>query len=159
MVVFAVVGFISRSLPRMGVNKFGEHGAIVNIAGSSRRLDNQLRIGILDHMALITIETLVFALAAKASLGVRGAAIDVGMIIIVIWVGMFLLNPKQVDLGCHVGGIQDMQPIRNKSLGPSLLHHLVEQVPKTISPQTLPEAAQRGVVWGETPRRSVPRTT
>ena len=58
------------------------------------------------------IETLVFALAAKASLGVRGAAIDVGMIIIVIWVGMFLLNPKQVDLGCHVGGIQDMQPIR-----------------------------------------------
>jgi len=43
-----------------------------------------------------------------------------------------------------VRGIQDVQPIRNKSLGQGLLYHLVEQVPKTLSSQPLTKSAQGG---------------
>ena len=73
MVVFAVLDFISRSLLRMGVNQCGEHAAIMNIPRSGCCLDNQLGIGIFNHMALRPIEALLLALAAKVGLGDQGS--------------------------------------------------------------------------------------
>mgnify|MGYP005850662471 CR=1 FL=1 len=59
---------------------------------------------------------------------------------------MFLLNPKQVDLGDYVGSRRNMPPIGNKALASGLLHHGVAQGPETLGPQTLPAAAPRGVI-------------
>ena len=59
---------------------------------------------------------------------------------------MLLFQAKQVHLGGHVGGVDDVQPVRHQTLASGLLYHLVEQALETLGSQALPETAEHGVI-------------
>ncbi len=50
-----------------------------------------------------------------------------------------------------MGGVDDVQTIRDKALGPGLLHHLVEEALEALGPKTLAETAQGGVIEQQFP--------
>jgi hypothetical protein len=71
----------------------------------------------MDHMALIGIEALLGGIAAEAGVGI--GRVPVYVMIVVIPVPVLLLQTIEVHLGGHVGGVDDVQPVRDQALGPS----------------------------------------
>jgi hypothetical protein len=65
-------------------------------------------------------------------------------VVVVIAVPVVLLQAKQVHLGGHVGGVDDVEPVRHQALGSGLLYYLVEQALEALGSQTLPKAAEHG---------------
>jgi nucleoside-diphosphate-sugar epimerase len=75
---------------------------------------------------------------------------------------VLLFQAKQVHLGGHVGGVDDVQPVRHQTPGSGLRHHLVEQALEALGCPRLPGVAGSGrerydravAVWGSgSPRR------
>ena len=95
-------------------------------------------------MAFVAVEALLGGLASEAGVGVRGVAVHI--VIVVIPVPVYLLQAKEVYLGGHVGGIDDVQAVRDQALSPGLLYYLVEELLEALGPQTLAKTAEGGVI-------------
>ena len=128
----------------MPIDQLGKHDAIRHIAGSGPDPHDELRISVLDNVGLIPVKAFLLAFVAKAGLRVRRVPVHIGVVIIAL--GMFLHQAKEVHLGGNLGGIDDMEPIADQSLRPGLLQYLVEQSLKAFGPQAHPEAGEGGVV-------------
>lgn len=98
-------------------------------------------------MAFLAVEALFFGLAAEV--GIRIGRVKVPIVVVVISVFVLLLQAEEVHLGGHMGGVNEVQAVRHQPLSPGLLHHLVEQALEALGSQTLPEAAQGGVIGGQ----------
>lgn len=71
---------------------------------------------------------------------------------------ILFLHAKEVYSGFHMGGINNMQPVRGQTLGPDLVHHLIKQLLKAIRPQALTQPTEGGMIRGAMPRCSDPKT-
>jgi len=139
----AVVGLISGQLLRLGLGYRWQDRAIRHVARRGQDLHDKLGVGVLHHVAFVAVKSLLRGLAAEAGVRVGGVAVH---IVIVIIIPVFLLQTKQIHLGGHVGGVDDVETVRNQTLGSGLLHHLVEQALEALRSQVQPEAAKHGVI-------------
>jgi len=119
----AVISFITGGFPRMSIDQLGKHHAVRGVAGSGLDADDEFRIGILDDVRLIAVKALFLAFPAKT---IRVGAVPIHLRVIVIALGMFLLQAKEVHLGGDVGGIDDVESIADEALGLGLRHYLEE---------------------------------
>ena len=141
---FAVIGLVPGQLLRLGLGQGWQDHAVGYIARSGQDLHDQLGVRVLHHVAFVAVKPLLRGLAAET--GVRVGRVAVHIVVVVIAVPVLLFQAKQVHLGGHVGGVDDVQPVRHQTLGSGLLHHLVEQALEALGSQALPEAAEHGVI-------------
>ena len=143
MIGGAVIPFITGGLSGVGADQLREHGAIREIAGSGLNPDDKFRLGILDNVRFIPVKAFLLAFPAKVSVRVR--RVPVHVVVVVIAVSLLFFQAKKIHLGSHIGGVNDMQPVRDQTLPPGLVHHPVEPPLKAIGPQTPAKTAQGSV--------------
>jgi hypothetical protein len=132
-----------RQFLRLGLNQGWQDHAVGYIARSGQDLHDQFGVPVLHHVTFVAVKPLPRGLAAET--GVRVGRVAAHIVIVVIAVPVLLFQAKQVHLGGHVGGVDDVQPVRHQTLGSGLLHHLVEQALEALGSLSLPEAAKDGV--------------
>jgi hypothetical protein len=152
-----VISLIARGFSGPAIHQRGQLCAVSHVAGGGLDLHDKLRIRVFYLVGLIPIEPLFLALTAKPGIRVRGISIHI-VVVIIAW-GMLFLQTEEVNLGGNIGGINDVETIGNESLAPGLLHHVIEQLLKTLRPQAGCGSGTGSCDRAATPRCSDPGTT
>jgi hypothetical protein len=105
---FPVVGLPGQIL-RLGLSQSRQGHAVGEVARSGRELHDQLCVRLLYHVAFMALKPFLRGLAAEAAVRVWRGAVHV--VVVVIAIPVLLFQTKQVHLGGHVGGINDVQPV------------------------------------------------